>query len=1050
MKYYFKPVMIALVLNCSLHKNILAQPLQAYFDRFYPAQPNVRYGGMAVCVAVNPSNDNEIIAATHSGGLMKTTDRAVSWRNLFNLPPHYVTFVQYAPGNTNNIIATTIDYYSVSPRGGIWLSRNGGETWEQPSGCIPPGIPAGARLEAYCVATFPGSTRILAGTNYGLAISDDNGITWTYQSVPGTSVYAVALLRDNSMVIGTGAGIYYWNVATSSWNHERTGIGMAFGYNALHVPKQFMTDVTTNKPIFVITSAGLIQFSNNGGRNWSLVDTLPSPISGSAKGTLFVRIAKPGFRIGGDGVDLYVTNKYGVFRKFCPKTGANFSYNFNERWQGMLGQQHSDISDLSLDREGNPFLLGGDGGVQKFWRDVFGDNFSFNGGGYSGNGFHGLQVTEVSGMYVNSRTNYDMYFATQDNDLFASEDLGRNWNFNTRFEGFFLEHARRVANEDDADLGYVACSGCSNNFTTRLFRTARAIIPPPGTNPTALKYLNTNTWLSFTYSDNASPGVAPTMASTTYWYTTNYSAPDRTPGWSSLSTLSNFVPRSLPRFSGAGSEHIAYQAYKAVSDAGDDVGGTDGSGIQRVKLMRMHLQIESGYFYSAPRFPAMRNFGSIGVFPTEFAWYEVFAPDPVNPQHIIAADALNNKMMRSLNGGDDWFEMTQLTNLVTASGAQKFKYGRLTNVSCISFNPDYPQMVLVGTRNTGIFFSWNNGVYWEKIPGSERIPEVSSFYFENHNKVWVSSYGRGLWKLEFSYRARRTSLLNFCSNGQCAFLLRPDLFTTLMQSQGAGGGFDQAMMLADGTITGMLVHNGIVENVVYTPGTSLIWYTDEKKIDPSIKMETSDNTANKGFSGIDKIDELAKQGYVIKGILLKGNQLVDVVYGKEPSAFPGDIKKEDYIEVGTKEPETQGKAFILLSCNNMMNGYCTVKTGEKMILRGINFDKNSPSPLQVMVDDKPPNNIKLEKLEADGSFFVEFFAEFQQGYHTITVNQYTAEKKLISQTDEFMVTHADEAQLQQIQEQKSPQKQPAIKEKAAELKNEIEKIVNPKKNNKGE
>jgi hypothetical protein len=57
---------------------------------------------------------------------------------------------------------------------------------------------------------------------------------------------------------------------------------------------------------------------------------------------------------------------------------------------------------------------------------------------YSGNGFHGLQVTEVSGMYVNSRGNYDMYFATQDNDLFASEDMGRNWNFNTQWEGFFL------------------------------------------------------------------------------------------------------------------------------------------------------------------------------------------------------------------------------------------------------------------------------------------------------------------------------------------------------------------------------------------------------------------------------------------------------------------------------------------------------------------------------------------------------------------------------------------------------------------------------------
>jgi hypothetical protein len=31
---------------------------------------------------------------------------------------------------------------------------------------------------------------------------------------------------------------------------------------------------------------------------------------------------------------------------------------------------------------------------------------------------------------------------------------------------------------------------------------------------------------------------------------------------------------------------------------------------------------------------------------------------------------------------------------------------------------------------------------------------------------------------------------------------------------------------------------------------------------------------NKGFSGIDNIDGLIKQGYVIKGILLNGNQLV--------------------------------------------------------------------------------------------------------------------------------------------------------------------------------
>jgi hypothetical protein len=441
----------------------------------------------------------------------------------------------------------------------------------------------------------------------------------------------------------------------------------------------------------------------------------------------------------------------------------------------------------------------------------------------------------------------------------------------------------------------------------------------------------------------------------------------------------------------------------------------------------------------------MRNFGSIGVFPTEFAWYEVFAPDPSNPQHIIAADALNNKMMRSLNGGDDWFEMTQLTSLVTESGALKFKDGRLTNVSCISFNPDYPQMVLVGTRNAGIFFSWNNGVYWEKIPGSERIPEVSSFYFENNNRVWVSSYGRGLWKLEFKFLARRVTFSNICSNGRCALFLRPDLLTRVMESQETAGDFNQAMMVTGGTITGMVVNSGIVEKVVYTPGTSVVWYTDEKQIKSIFKTEASDDKTNNGFTGIDKINELIKQGYVIKGILLKGNQLVDVVYGKEPSPFPDDTKKVEYVEAGTKEPDTQGKPFILLSCNNMMNGYCTVRAGEKMILRGVNFDKSSTSPLQVILDGKPATNIKLEKLEADGSFYVQFTADFPQGYHSITVNQYTAGQKLISQTDEFMVVHADELQDQKIQEQKDIQKQPPIKGKDEELKNKDEKIINPNK-----
>ena len=1041
--------------------------LDAYFERLSPAQPAIRLGGRTTFFAVNPGNQNEVIAASGSGGLMKTVDGGLHWRTVFSLPPHLITSVQYAPRNTNYIIATALDYFSLVPRGGIWLSRNGGDSWEQPSGCIPIGLPAGAGLIGYNLATFPGSNRIIAGTNYGVAISDDNGITWTYQNVPGTTAYAVALLQNNAMVIGTNSGIYFLSGTGASWTQETTGIGTAYGSNSLHVPKQFMNDVTTSAPVFVTTSSGLIMLSNTGGRTWMRVDTLPTPIPDDANGTFFVRMATAGLTLGAPGLDLYASNHLNIYRKYCRRTGSNFSYDFTGPWV-LINTQHADISDLSLDRDGNPYFLGGDGGVQKFWRNVTGDNFSFDGGGYSANGYHGLQITEVSGMHITSRGNTDIYFGTQDNNLYASGNGGSAWNHSTPSEGFLLEHASRVREDAEAELAFVSCGACGNRFSGRLFSSLTSAIPPPVPNSVTLKYLNTKAWLTFAYPDNTSaPG---TMGSTSFWYTSDYTIRSGVaPSWTLMNTQPNFVPRGIARKSGSGSEQVLYQAFKAFSDAGDDVGGTDGSGIQRVKLMRMRVTMGPGSsFTSEPLYPAMRNFGSIGVFPTEFAWYEMFAANPVNPQHLIAADALNNKMMQSFNGGDDWIQMNRLTDLVTGSGAFRFKMGRQTNVSCIGFNPEYPRLVLVGTRNAGIFYSWNSGASWEMVPGSRLIPEVSSFYFEKPNVAWISSYGRGLWTLEFTLRARRNLFTNACGAGQCDFLFAPGSLDRMT----AGNDnkmpidYDRGMMVSGGKISGMRVNNGIVESVEYSPDATVIWYTDEKDVKAPVKTEIYDQATSTGFNGIDKINEIIKQGYLIKGVLLKENRLVDIVYGKEPFQIPDDIKKEPYVAVGAKSLDWQGKPFILLSSDKMLNGYCTVLSGEKLILRGNNFDMSGTLPLEVFIDGKPSLTIKLEKLETDGNFTTAFIADFTKGYHTITVNQYKSGKRVISQTDEFMVTHEDHTMEEKKDDPQQPKKEdakkeelkkeelkkdeikkepvknePPSKEKAVELKDKIEKVI---------
>ncbi len=109
----------------------------------------------------------------------------------------------------------------------------------------------------------------------------------------------------------------------------------------------------------------------------------------------------------------------------------------------------------------------------------------------------------------------------------------------------------------------------------------------------------------------------------------------------------------------------------------------------------------------------MNNFGSIGVNPTAFAWYEVYAVDPNDATHIIAADALNNDVKVSTTGGDDWREIPGLTEMVTHHGA--FLIGEpagdrtVSLVSAISFCPDNPNRVLLGTQQGGAYLSIDGG-----------------------------------------------------------------------------------------------------------------------------------------------------------------------------------------------------------------------------------------------------------------------------------------------------------------------------------------------------
>jgi len=93
-------------------------------------------------------------------------------------------------------------------------------------------------------------------------------------------------------------------------------------------------------------------------------------------------------------------------------------------------------------------------------------------------------------------------------------------------------------------------------------------------------------------------------------------------------------------------------------------------------------------------YPAMNGFGSLGINPTMFAWYEVFGVDPSNSSHLIAPDIFNQKIMETHDGGDNWSEIPLLTGAVSDGGRFNFGNWVFPHASAVSFNPEHPTSLL--------------------------------------------------------------------------------------------------------------------------------------------------------------------------------------------------------------------------------------------------------------------------------------------------------------------------------------------------------------------
>ncbi len=417
------------------------------------APPRVEQGGRALSIAVASNNDKRMVVATETGGLFRTFDGGISWQHLDGLPSFKTIDVAIAWSNPNTIIATTQPQYRAINDGGIWRSIDGGATWSQPPSSVPAsGTNCSSRPGAWGISHMPLSHAFYVGTDCGLAISNDDGATWSHivldPASPGSGpfrhrVRSVLVLNRTSGVAAADNGLFHLGPDGAWARSPNVSTGNVPVVHAFAAPWFAGTS-----SIFFHASEGQKLFlSTDGGTSWAQVDA-PSINFREA----FVRVARS---LAGDDskFDVY----YGDGMRFHRQTFAVAGPTGTGTWTKMESD-HTDPSDVAFDLDRRvPILLATDGGVHRTADQ--GAHWKLTGGNYGG--FVALQIAEVTGRFVpGSPARQDLYYGTQDNDLKASTDGGSTWTGSICCEGRFIRISPR-----DIDPPRVTgsnCGPCSN------------------------------------------------------------------------------------------------------------------------------------------------------------------------------------------------------------------------------------------------------------------------------------------------------------------------------------------------------------------------------------------------------------------------------------------------------------------------------------------------------------------------------------------------------------------------------------------------------------
>lgn len=921
--------------------------------------PNVSLNGPISTIGVDPDNELNVLVASESGGLFRSSDGALTWRHEDSLPTNKTVDIAYLGGG--RVIVTAAMGFEVLG-GGVWIRGGPWPNWTNLARAYSlfpaPGAQCSATPGAHGLAVAPDSRQIYVATDCGVAIGSPDARSWRHVEIVGASNFrSITALGGGHLIAGGHGGVWYSRDDGMTWNRETTRIRFVWSIHGLS------RDPRGGDRAYAINTSKQLYETTNGGSTWTQI--MADPEYDGCGGIAFAKAVQDGSQIRlyfGDRCNTRVTSFDATSE---PTTGT-------PAWV-LLNVDHMDTRDLAFHPgTANPYLMSSDGGLERTT-----DGINFHWVGFPPSGLDANEISEIRGQYVGTGPSPDMYFATWHNGIWG---VSESRTAGLCPEGWGLGVLRTVPNANDVKIS-AGCIGQNVN-PNRLFEnvgvddilwpdTAQRLPPPV--------ILSQNKYVQI-----IEPAPEYPLRTRGLQYTTDTGAT-----WRQIVDIPEEL-KDLPKPVGPPSDPTLIQAIHT---------DTTTSGQQVIGLVRV-----SGFSLGGTgsmRRARMRGFGTIGLLPTPTAdWigklYEVYAVDPNDATHIVAADAFTNNIKVSTNGGDRWREIPDLTDLVSHHGeylmgqpAALMGLGAVDRVaslvSSISFCPDNSSRVLLGTQKGGAYFSYDGGQTWTPVTGSDGIVPTTSFFWLNGcDSAWASTWGRGIWQIDMALRFQPL----VWSELLCKRCPWRKITIDLLRDEHPDPKSIQALLAVDGQITAVNQSGGITL-VSVSQGTVLAKYGDL----PNLKVVFEKYTSLPAPS-------LSKQR-VIQGVLFK-NEKMSLITGASRlelySRVPGKMGAGK-----AKSPASKKPSIDVISRTRAF-GTPAIMSGEPLIVRVSKLGSVHKEILVLQIDGKD-----VAKVDSSQRVFeyVDKLTEWPMGRHVVALVAYRAKGRQTLWVTDFLVPHDD-------------------------------------------